>query len=304
MSKDYGCKKGNPILKLDPEKVEIVTDPEHALFNAEGNARPVTGEDIANYEKLGQLDPILVLFEGAHDEPRIFAVDGRFRLKVFREINRRRKIAGKAPLEIDALPYEGGDPQGAMYAANWVRADDDVITKARHVQRYLESSHTPEETMVVFRITRTTLNNLRRMATKASPALKHAVESGVFPAAMAYKTALLSEAEQEALVRKLAAVPVEAAAESSGSHANERPEPPQREEAPKPPRGRALAREVDKARGKKTPSQRLRTVKELQAMRERAEQSHMPASAMAVFDWMLGEDDALDPYVGSREAAE
>jgi len=301
MAKDYGCKKGNPILKLDPEKVEIVTDPEHALFNAEGNARIVTAEDIANYEKLGQLDPILVLFEGSQDEPRILAVDGRFRLKVFREINRRRKNAGKPALEIDALPYEGSDPQGAMYAANWVRAGDDVVTKARHVQRYLDSSHTPEETMVVFRVTRTTMNNLRRMATKASPALKQAVESGAFPAAMAYKATLLSEAEQEALVRKVAAVPVEEAAEPPNGNAREGSEPPKKEETSKPPRGRALAREVDKARGKKTPSQRLRTVKELQAMRERAERAHMPASAMAIFDWMLGEDDARE-FVGHRQS--
>jgi hypothetical protein len=118
--------------------------------------------------------------------------------------------------------------------------------------------------------------------------------------AMAYKAATLPENEQQALINKVSEAGHAGPAREGDGESERRPARASEDEPPKPPKGKALAREVDKARGKNTPSQRSRSIKELKAMRDRAITASMPQSAIAVFDWMLGEDGALESYMGGR----
>jgi len=325
IQKRWGCGRADQ-MKFDADVPHIVTDSKHRLCDPEANDKPVTEEKLANMERVGQLKPIIVWLEEDEknkDEGRVLVVDGRQRLKTIREVNRRRKKAGLEPLPVYAVPYKGDDPEEAMYAANSIVETDDAHTKARKVKRFLDR-HTEADALVVFGFTRQTLSNLMALVEKAVPAVQKLVAKGELAASAAYTVAKLSPEKQEAFANKVTASVAEAKAEvkalppspnakpassppaappaaHSGAKASSAEASPPATAA-KPLKGRALQRAVDDARGKRTPSQRARSVKEWKEMQRRAQNSRMPASALALIDWALGDDDAMKSYLVDDEA--
>lgn len=286
ITKNWGCGRTDQ-MRFDPDQLEqlhIVTDPKHNLYDKEAIERPVTEEKIANMERLGQLTPILVWLDGKDPKghPNVLVVNGRQRLKTIREINKRRKKAGnKELLPIFAVPYKGDDPEEAMYAANSIHDEDDTITKAKKVKRFIDGGHTENDALVVFGFTRQTFSNMKALMEKATPTLQKAVANGKVTAFASYALAKLPAEKQDEFVKTVVTNP------SSG--------------APAKLKGRALQRAVDKARGKTTPSQRARSVKEWKEMQARATSSRLPAPAMALIDWALGDDDAMATYLRDEE---
>jgi hypothetical protein len=291
ITKNWGCGRTDQ-MRFDPDQLEqlhIVTDPKHKLYDKEAIERPLTEEKIANMERLGQLTPILVWLEGkdAKGHPNVLVVNGRQRLKTIREINKRRKKAGnKELLPIFAVPYKGDDPEEAMYAANSIHDEDDTVTKAKKVKRFMDGGHTEADAIVVFGFTRQTLSNMKALMEKATPTLQKAVANGKVTASASYAVAKLSAEKQDEFVKNVAT----GTGLTNGAGT-----------APVKLKGRALQRAVDNARGKTTPSARARSVKEWKEMQARATASRLPASAMALIDWALGDDDAMSSYLHDEE---
>ena len=287
ITKNWGCGRADQ-MKFDPAQLHMVIDPKHKLYDKEALERPVTEEQVANFERLGQLKPVLVWLEGkdSNGDPNVLVVDGRQRLKTIRIINERRKKAKKELLPIFAVPYKGDDPEEAMYAANSIHNEDDTVTKAKKVKRFMDGGHTEADAIVVFGFTRQTLSNMKALMDKATPTLQKAVANGKVTASASYAVAKLSPEKQDEFVKSVAV----GTGSTNGAGT-----------APTKLKGRAMQRAVDKARGKTTPSARSRSVKEWKDMQGRATASRLPAPAMALIDWALGDDDAMSSYLRDEE---
>lgn len=327
IQKRWGCGRAD-LMKFDADVPFIVTDPKQRLCDPISNDKSITEEKIANMRRLGQLKPILVWLEENEKDPekpgRVIVADGRQRLRTIREVNKLRKKAGEPPLPVYAVPYKGDDPEEAMYAANSIVETDDAFTKARKVKRFLDK-HTEADTLVVFGFTRQTLSNLTALVEKATPAVQKLVAKGELTASAGYVVAKLPPEKQEEFATRVSstaadakaevkalppasatkALPAASASDDSAPAADTSTKAASAEAspaAPKPLKGRALQRAVDEARGKRTPSQRARSVKEWKEMQRRAESSGLPAPALALIDWALGDDDAMTSYLATEEA--
>ena len=273
---NYKAKRTDALL-LDPDDVVIVEEPDHPLYDPEKTALPISEEQVENVMMLGIIEPIIVQREKDKKEKwRIVVEDGRQRVKWLREANRRLRKARKPPKMIMAV-WNKNDPTAVMISANSFRADESASSKAAKIKRYVDQGHTVQEAAVVAGVTTATIKNMLGLI-EADPAVRKAVDKGL-PASAAYKLTKLPKEKQKTEVAKLMA---------NGA----------------PPKGKKLQRAVDKARGQQLPSQRAKGGKEVKAMRDRALKAGMPVSAIAVFDWVLGDDNALSDYLGKEERAQ
>jgi ParB family chromosome partitioning protein len=155
VKKAFGADAMSDLLWLDPEKLVIVTDPKHPLYDAR-HKLPVDEKLVKSFLLHGCKKPILVRKNGETKggEPIVEVVDGRQRVKACREANRR---AGRKP----------GDPDYIRVTATTTRTDgasafaltcllneghhkDDPITLARKMQRLLDMGSDLEYVAVSF----------------------------------------------------------------------------------------------------------------------------------------------------------
>jgi ParB family chromosome partitioning protein len=167
---------------LDPDKVIVVTDPQHPLYDERGNW--VLKETmVASIMKHGVIKAILVRKNG----PDVEVIDGRRRVLHAREANRRLMANGENPIKIQAFLRRGDedDLSGTAMAAN-MHEQDTVMNKARKAQKALDRGRSAEEIAGDLDVTVECLKNQWLPLLDLAAPLKKAIEDGkAAPSALA-----------------------------------------------------------------------------------------------------------------------
>ncbi len=126
------AKRGNLFL-VDPLAVEVVTDPEHYLYDARAE-EPLSEEFLASLED-GVEVPVFVTKDGL----RTMLVAGRGRTIGLRIVNERREKAGLERLLLPTIVKKGSpiELKALMILENEARREDSPLNKARKTQQYL-----------------------------------------------------------------------------------------------------------------------------------------------------------------------
>ena len=184
---------------VEPEKLVIVTDPTHALFD-ERVLLPVEEKLVLNIMAFNVKQPVIVTKNGDDIE----VVDGRQRVRAAVEANKRLAKEGKETLRIPVMLQKGDDADlfGMSVFLNEQRRDDSVALKAKKAQRLLSMGKSEDEVAVVFGVTSAAIRQWGKMADLA-PAVRAAVDAGELSASAAAKLAPLKKSEQ---IEKLAEI--------------------------------------------------------------------------------------------------
>jgi ParB family chromosome partitioning protein len=100
----FGADRGTATLKFDPDDIVIVTDPSHPRYDPRVE-RPLSEEFLSSLAD-GQLEPGIV-FRNDDGKPEI--LNGRRRLRGYRELNKRRKPGQERYMFTAVYRTVGGD---------------------------------------------------------------------------------------------------------------------------------------------------------------------------------------------------
>lgn len=218
MAKNYGAESKSDLLRMDPDKLTIVTDPGHELYD-ERIDLPVEEDKVASVLALGVFDTVLIRENGRHP-PGVFPdgatplvleiIDGRQRVRWAREANRRLKAVGKPPITVPCrVVHAAGDEKIAMeimIASNELRTADPPSVSSAKALRMQERGATVEAIARALGKPVTETKHLLAMA-GLDHASKEALDKGVLPLVDAERLASLPKAERVALVKEAAASP-------------------------------------------------------------------------------------------------
>lgn len=128
-------------MKLRPEQLVLITDSAHPAYDPRVH-RPLNEERVQSILRFGVKTPVKV----KKLEGKWVVVDGRGRTQDAREANRRLLAEGKPPITIECVEDDSDDVFESSIVGNSLREDDDPITKANKIERYLiGSDRTPPQ---------------------------------------------------------------------------------------------------------------------------------------------------------------
>ena len=185
------AKRGN-IFMIEPERLTLVTDKEHPLYDPRVEDAPEE-RMIANISMHGVLEPILVRKNGTAIE----VIAGRGRTKSAIEANRRMVAEGKPPLLVPVIVRGGADADlfGVMISENEIRRDDTMLVKGSKARKLLNLGYTAQQIAVTFGVSRQAVETW--LAAEELPQqIKDAVESGETTATAALQLGKHSREEQ------------------------------------------------------------------------------------------------------------
>jgi ParB family chromosome partitioning protein len=191
-------------LLYDPEDLVIVTDPKHPLFD-ERTELELEESFILNIQNFGCIEPVVVSRDT--ETGKILVVAGRQRVKAAREANKRLKKLGKSTIQVPVILKRGldaGDLMGIMVSENEQRTDDDVMVKAKKMQRYLDLGRSAEQAAVLWGVSVSSIKNTVGLLDSSKP-LRKALREGKVKASAAYKLARMSPEEQKKKVEEIEA---------------------------------------------------------------------------------------------------
>ncbi len=165
--------RGN-IFKLEPERLTLVTDKSHPLYDPRVEDEP-SESMIANIAYHGVLEPIIVRKNG----DAIEVIAGRGRTKATLEVNRRLAAEGKPTLLIPAIIRGGDDADlfGVMVSENEIRREDSMVNKGEKARKLLNLGRTPQQIAVIYGVTRQAVEKWLAVDELPAP-LKDAVKNG------------------------------------------------------------------------------------------------------------------------------
>lgn len=200
----YGAEGKSNVLFFDPEKLTLVADPTHFLYD-ERVHWPVDESMVRNIMFQGVLQAIEVTKDPETGE--VLVVTGRQRVKNAREANRRLLERGDAPLQVPATVrrLDRRDRETVLSAAvaseNAIRQQETPLTTAAKMARQLQRSS--EETVaILFGCNVQTVRSTVALL-DCCDAVQKAVEAGKINVTHARKLAKLEPAEQRAKVAEL-----------------------------------------------------------------------------------------------------
>lgn len=288
----HGAAGKKDMLLFDPDKLVLVEEPEHDLYDERVKWEPAESM-ILNIMTYGVLEPVLVRKNTETGQTEV--VDGRQRIKACREANKRLRKSGQEPWRVEAVVRrsDAGTAIGMMLSSNEQRFEDTPLNRARKAQRMIERGKTEEEVSVALGVSKTTVGNLLKLI-DAPAAVRNAVDAGKITATDGYKLAKLEPDKARVAVDKL----VEHAPRTPGK---------------KRSRNAAKAREImgNKPRSNGKPESKSESKSESDGVRARnqienaareiseADKLSGPAkSAIAAFAaWVLGDSNSLDELV-------
>jgi ParB family chromosome partitioning protein len=281
--KSLGAEARGDLLLFDPEKLVLVTDKSHALYD-ERIELPLDELTIRDIMARGVIEPVVVRRNGMSDGVAIHeVVDGRQRVRHAREANRRLVETGRIPVRVPAIRASGSDSDllGVMIAANEHRTADGPMVLARKLQRYLSTGRTEQEAAVTFRRSEATIKNWAALL-ECTPHVQLLVERGSMPAAAAVKISRLPREEQNLRAKEMI---------ESGATKGEK--------------GKAAA---EKGTGR-VRLRSMRTKAEIAKVRDICASKEWAAATAAdtILSWVIGETDLpsrLKKAVEAGEAAE
>lgn len=204
-TEEFGAVSRGQTFVYEPESLVLVTDPTHPLFDERVNL-PLKESLVRSIKRDGVMVPIVVRSngKGRRGKPIIEVVDGRQRVKATIEANKRLKAAGKPTLRIPAIYRRGDDGQSltVMITTNENRQQDDVVTRAEKLKRYLDSGYDEKQAQVTFGVT---ARDIRQLLTvlEMGEGLKAALKSKAITMKIAQSLANLPRQEQAEMLASI-----------------------------------------------------------------------------------------------------
>lgn len=200
----YGASGKGNVLSMDPDKLTLVTDPKHPLYDRRVHQAP-NPKTVRNYRAQGVLEPVLFYKDPETGENLV--IDGRRRVINARELNRQLIEAGEEPITIPAIPkrvMRDSDKSfvGMMVSTNEIREEDSPINRAEKMARMLDVGHTEDAIAVAFGVEVPTVRSALKLL-DCCMAVRDAVEAEQITVSHALKLAKLSPDEQRAKVQAL-----------------------------------------------------------------------------------------------------
>ena len=193
---------------LEPERLTLITDKEHHLYD-ERVELPLNEAMVKNVMVNGVKIPVEVTTEQADDDKiRIVVCDGRQRVKCAVEANKRLKEQGEEPIQVECKYQRGTetDLMDVMIVGNAFRQDDDPLTKASKMQRYMNRGKSKEEAAIQFGFSSAkSVENYLKLLDLCSKVQK-ALKKGHINQTQALKLHGMSKSEQEAELPSLMGV--------------------------------------------------------------------------------------------------
>jgi ParB family chromosome partitioning protein len=185
------AKRGN-IFMVEPERLTLVTDKDHPLYDPRVEDMPDENM-ILNIAKHGVLEPVLVRKNG--DDIEVIA--GRRRTKAATEANRRLTAEGKLPLLIPIMIRGGTDADlfGVLISENEIRRNDTMIHKGEKARKLLNMGYDVNGIAVTFGVSRQAVDSWLTVQQMPEP-IKEAVEAGEVSATAVLHLAGFSRDEQ------------------------------------------------------------------------------------------------------------
>lgn len=282
---------GTQIVQLDPSKLVIVMDKTDVLWD-ERASLPVDPKLVANVGYYGILEPIIVT---APDKDGIHkVVAGRQRVKALVKANECRKAGKHAPLTCPCIIREDSDKHdGIMVVENELRRDDDPMTKARKVQRFLAGHAKDADPIALaaltFGVTKQTIENYTRILSCA-PEVQQAVADGTIKSTVALQWYKLPAEEQAEKVKE-ATDAAKAGEKITVAKAN-------------PAKGKGRGREKERSRARAGDMRRrdevckllVSTIKEWNelTLEQQAKDTNGLRGYISVLGWMLHDEAEVD----------
>lgn len=195
------------LLYFSPEKLTLVTDKAHPLFDERAGI-PLDESLVLNVMMYGIIQPIVVRNNGkdAKGNPIIEVVAGRQRVRACLEANARLKKKGMELLRVPAVMKraEQGALLGVTISENEHRKGDSAGVRARKLARFLDTGKTEAEAAITFGVTAQTVKNLLKVL-ELAPAVQKAMEKDGVPLIVAKELSALPQEEQAAALEKLVA---------------------------------------------------------------------------------------------------
>ncbi len=191
-----------------PEKLTIITDPAHELFD-ERALESFREELVADIMAHGQLQPIIVRKNGRNenDEDIIEVMVGRQRVKAILEINRRLEASGQPRMKVWWVHVTDSDEKeilAKIIAENEIRFPDPPSIKARKLHRLIQRGATEQEAATAFGIKIAECKKLLKLMELHKDAAV-AIDEGRLSLSAASKLVGLPRGEQKKLLESLTA---------------------------------------------------------------------------------------------------
>ncbi|WP_414477368.1 ParB/RepB/Spo0J family partition protein, partial [Klebsiella pneumoniae] len=172
----YGASGKTNVLMFEPEKLHLVTDKAHPLYD-ERIHLPLSEAMVLNIMDQGVLEPIIVWKDP--ETGLSCVVDGRQRVRHTLEANKRLAKEGKAPLLVPAVTKRGSAVRmaQAMVSANEIRQADTPLGRAKKMADALDRGHDEDDLALMFGVSVPTVRATLSLL-DATQAVKDAVESG------------------------------------------------------------------------------------------------------------------------------
>lgn len=198
----YGADGSTSLLSFYPEKLTIVTDPVHPLYDERINL-PLDDAMVRNIQTFGVLEPIIVTRDTNTGE--VLVIDGRQRVRHALEANRRLHSAGLPLLLVPATTRKGDNAAtlfGVMVATNELRQADPPLVRAAKMQRLKNLGQDDAAVALAFGCTTKTVEATLCLL-DCSKTVQKAVEGGLIGISDVKYLSRLTPAQQAAKVEEI-----------------------------------------------------------------------------------------------------
>lgn len=198
----YGADGALSGLTFDPEKLYLVVEPDHPLYD-ERVHDPIDDAMVRNIMKFGVIEPVVISRDPATG--RVDVVAGRQRVKCAREANHRLHEAGQAPILVPTTirkTYDGAELAAVAVSENEIRRPDGPMVKARKMRHLETMGHSIAQIAVAFGCTEKTVENTTALLDCGKPVQK-AVEGGLIGISDVKYLARLNRDQQTAKVEEI-----------------------------------------------------------------------------------------------------
>lgn len=198
----YGADGSTSLLSFYPEKLTLVTNKEHALYDERVDL-PLDDAMVRNIMAFGVLEPVIVTRDP--NDGAVMVVDGRQRVRHTLEANKRLHAQGLPLLLVPAVTRKGDNDatiMGIMVATNELRQADPHMVRAAKMQRLKNLGQDDDAVALAFGVNKLTVQNTLALLDCSKPVQK-AVESNLVSLQDARYLSRLTPAQQSAKVEEI-----------------------------------------------------------------------------------------------------
>jgi ParB family chromosome partitioning protein len=199
----YGADGEQKVLLIDPDRLKLVEDEKHPLYDRRVHL-PVDEGLVVSIMEHGVLENVGIVKDPETGE--VLVSYGRQRVKATREANKRLRKSGAEPINVPCLVkrHDMATLFGMSIAENEQRQADSPLGRAEKARRMLDLGKSETQIATAFGWSVQTVKNMLLLL-DATAAVKKAVESGAISVSEGYGLAKLEPDEQRARLEKIKA---------------------------------------------------------------------------------------------------